>query len=46
MLNKKKLINKVKKIRINISLAKSANIRYRLKTEMVTDGVYIHCKIN
>ena len=34
------------KIRVNISLAKSASIGYRLKIEMATDGVCLHFKIN
>jgi len=33
-------------MRVNISLAKSASISYRLKIEMATNGVYLHFKIN
>jgi len=34
------------KSRVNTSLAKSANIGYRLKIEMATDAVCLHFKIN
>ena len=31
---------------VNIFLANSASIGYRLKIEVAADGVYLHCKIN
>ena len=39
-------VNKVKKIRVNISLEKSVSIGYRLKIEMAIERVYLHFKIN
>jgi len=39
-------VNKVKKIRVNISLEKSVSIGYRLKIEMATEQVYLHFEIN
>ena len=40
------LSKKVLKMRVNISLAKSTSIGYRLKIEMATDRVCLHFKIN